>query len=204
MLNRRAASGGLAPAAAGPMALAAALMLGACTSAPPATFDLSAPRLGQLGQGRGQLAVAEPTSVQAFDSDRIIVKDATGAITFLGGGQWADRLPRLIQTRLIQTFENGNRLTSVGRPGAGLNADVLLNTEIRSFQIAAGTGQAVVEITARLVSPSGRVIAGRMFTARVPVGTIDGASAAQALDKALSQVLLDIVRWASGSARVVS
>lgn len=192
MLRRRA--GLMAPAM-----LAAMLALGACVSAPPATFDLTAPGLGKVGPGRGQLAVAEPLSVQALDSDRIIVKDQTGSISFLGGGQWADRLPRLVQTRLIQTFENANRLTSVGRPGGALSADIVLNTEIRSFQISSATNQAVVEITAKLIGSSGRVIAGRMFSARVPVAKIDGASAAQALDKALGQVLVQIVRWASGS-----
>lgn len=181
--------------------LVAILAVGGCTSSPPATFDLSAPRVGAIGEGRAQLAVAEPTSVQAFDSDQILVKDAAGAISYLGGGQWADRLPRLIQTRLIQTFENGNRITSVGRPGNGLNAETLLNTEIRSFQIAAGANQAVVEITAKLVSASGRVMGGRMFSARVPVSTIDGKTAARALDMALSQVLVDIVRWTSSGAR---
>lgn len=181
------------------LGLAAAMALGGCSSTPPTTFDLSAPRdVGRVGPGRGQLAVAEPIAVQALDSERIIVKDRSGAISFLPGVQWADRMPRLVQTRLIQTFENASRIANVGRPGGGLNADILLVTEIRSFQVASATGEAFVDITAKTVNSAGRITAARMFSARVPTGGIDGPDAAEALDKALSKVMLDIVRWTAG------
>jgi cholesterol transport system auxiliary component len=191
--------GGRRMAVAAAAFAAAALALGACSSPPPTTFDLSAPRdVGKSAGGQGQLAVGEPIAVQALDSERIIVKDQADAISFLPGVQWADRLPRLVQTRLIQTFENASRIASVGRPGGGLVADSLLVTEIRAFQIEAAGSQALVEITAKLVTSAGRVVAARLFTARVPVASLEGPNAAQALDKALSQVMRDIVRWTSG------
>ncbi len=34
------------------------------------------------------------------------MREGAGSLSFLGGGQWADRLPRLIQTRIIQSLEN--------------------------------------------------------------------------------------------------
>lgn len=179
---------------------AVVLALAACSSAPPATYDLSAPRLGaQAVPVAKQIVVAEPITV-VFDSERIIVKDQAGAISFLGNGQWADRLPRLIQARLIQTFENASRLKAVSRPGDRIVADYQLNTDIRAFQIDAAHGEAVVEMSAKLVSDrAGRIVSGRIFTARVPVASIDAANAAHALDRALSTVLLDIVRWTGGS-----
>ena len=135
--------------------------------------------------------------MQTLDSDRIIVKDSTGALSFLGGGQWADRVPRLVQTRLIQTFENGSRLGAVARPGERIVPDLQLNTDIRSFNIDAASGAAVVEITAKLVGDrTGKVQRARLFQARVPASASDGPAAAQALDRALSQVLIEIVRWA--------
>lgn len=175
------------------------LGLAACGgSAPPATFDLTAPRqrLGGGGIVRGQVVVPEPVTVQTLEADRILVKDAGGAVSFLPGGQWADRLPRLVQARLIQTFENASRIQAVSRPGDRISADYQLNSELRSFQIQPSTGEAVVEISAKVVNDrEGRIVAARVFEARVPVPALDAANAASALDQGLSTVLLDIVRW---------
>ncbi len=180
-------------------AVALPLLLAACGGDPQrTTFDLTAPGdLGRVGASRAQLVVNEPTTVQALDSDRILVRDR-GALSYLPDGQWADRLPRLFQVRLIQTFENASRLGRVGRPGDRVVADYALNSDIRSFGIDAVQSQAVVEVTVRIVSDrSGRVSAARAFSARVPVSGVSGASAAQGLDQALSQVLREIVRWAA-------
>lgn len=179
------------------LSCAVAALAAACSSSSPvANYDLSAPRRAVGGAPIGQLVVAEPGTVQPLETERIIVKDATGAVSFIGGGQWTDRLPRLVQARLIQTFENSSRIRAVSRPGERIVADYQLNTEIRAFQIDAASGQAVVEMSARLVNDrSGRIAGARVFTGRVPVAAINAANAAQALDQALSIVLLDIVRW---------
>jgi cholesterol transport system auxiliary component len=170
----------------------------ACSSAPaPTTFDLNA----ASARGRtitGQVLVAEPAAVQALSAQQILVRDETGTISFLGQAQWADNLPRLVQTRLIQTFENASSLKGVARPSSGAVADVQLISEIRSFQVATPSNLAVVEISAKIVSDqSGRILNGRIFGARVPVAAVDGPNAARALDEALSSVMLDIVRWVS-------
>ncbi|AMJ59171.1 ABC-type transport auxiliary lipoprotein family protein [Bosea sp. PAMC 26642] len=179
-----------------PLLFAGAVLLAGCSGPTPTTYDLSAPRdFGRVGGGAA-LVVAEPTTVQTLDSDRVIVKDSSGALSFAGGAQWADRVPKLVQTRLIQTFENGSRLGSVARPGERIVPELQLNTDIRAFNIDTATGSAVVEITAKLVGDrTGRVQRARLFTACVPATAGDGGAAAQALDRALSQVLVEIVRW---------
>jgi cholesterol transport system auxiliary component len=178
----------------------------ACSSSPPATtYDLSAPRqVARAGSVAGQLAVAEPLTVQALEAERILVKDATGSISFLSGGQWSDRLPRLVQARLVQTFENASAIHAVARSGDRIVADYQLTSDIRAFQIDAATGEAIVEISAKVIQDrSGRIVKARVFSSRVPVGTVDAPNAAQGLDRALSSVLLEIVRWAgSGGPRL--
>jgi cholesterol transport system auxiliary component len=160
-------------------------------------YDLTAPRQVRAGSSAvGQIAVAEPSAVQPLEADRIVVKDASGAVSSVPGGQWADRLPRLVQSRLIQTFENSSGLRAVSRPGGGMTPDFQLASDLRAFQIDAATGQAVVEMSVKLVNDkSGRIATTRIFTARVPVGAIDAPNASRALDRALSIVLLDIVRY---------
>lgn len=182
-----------------PLALSGLLLLSGCGGgATPTTFDLSAPsNFGRVGGSKAALVIAEPTTVQTLDSDRIIVRDSSGALSFLGGAQWSDRVPKLVQTRLVQTFENASRIAAVSRPGDRITPDLQLITDIRRFTIDTASGAAVVEITAKLVGDrTGQVQRAKIFTASVPASASDGAAAAQALDRALSQVLIQIVRWA--------
>lgn len=179
-------------------AIAAMTALAACTaSAPPATFDLTAPRDGiAAGRGRGLLVVAEPQALAALDSNRILVMTG-GGIAYLPDAQWSDRLPKLIQVRLIQTFENGRRIQAVGRPGDRLMPAAQLNSEIRTFGIDEKTGEAVVELSVKIVNDrTGRILAGEVFTSRAPAGS-GGPAATAALDQATQAVLRDIVRWVS-------
>ena len=182
-------------------ALVLAALAGACSSGPaPTTYDLSAPTSRISGSSGVQVLVAEPAALQTLSTQQIIVKDASGAISFLGGGQWADNLPRLIQTRLINTFENASQIRGVSRPSSGAVADVQLISELRSFEIATPSNEAVVEISVKIVNDSnGRIVNGRIFRARAPVASVDAANAARGLDEALSVAMLDIVRWVSGS-----
>ena len=174
------------------------LALPACSGSPERTiFDLTAP--GDIGRSAGlggpQLMVNEPSALQALDSDRILVRDG-GSLSYLPDGQWSDRLPRLFQVRLIQTFENASSLGRVSRPGDRVTPDLALSADIRNFGIDAQTSQAVVDVTVRIVlDRTGRVAAARAFSARVPVASISGPAAAQALDQAMAQVLREIVRW---------
>lgn len=180
------------------LALSVGLFLAGCGGTTPTTFDLTAPSgFGRVGGSGATMVVARPTTVQALDSDRVIVKDSSGALSFLGGAQWADQIPALVQTRLIQTFENASRIGSVSAPGQGITPTVQLVTDIRSFNIDAATGSAVVEITAKIVGDaSGKIQRARLFSARAPAAGVDAPGATQALDRALSQVLVEIVRWA--------
>jgi cholesterol transport system auxiliary component len=182
------------------LALASSLLapaLGGCGGATPLTFDLAAlPPSGRAATLSRAIMVAEPVGIQPFEADRIIVREAGGGLSFLGGGQWADRLPRLIQTRIIQSLENSGRLRSVSRPGDKIVSDYQLISEIRAFDIAAGSGEAVVDLSAKLITEgTGKVVAAKIFQARVPVAKVEAGAAAVALDAALAVVLADVVRW---------
>ena len=179
------------------LSLAASLGLSACASPPPPTFDLTAPNSGLSARGGRQLAVTEPVALETLNSQQIIVHDGAGAVSSLSGAQWSDKLPALVQTRLIETFANAGQLRRVGRPGDGTIAAYQLATELRQFYITAGTGEAVVQIAARVIdATTGQVVSARIFTAKVPVTTLTGPAGAAALDAALGEVLRDIVRWA--------
>ena len=175
------------------------MLLAGCGGGPtPTTYDLSAPSgFGRVGGSRAALVVAEPTTVQTLDSDRVIVKDSAGALSFLGGAQWADRVPRLVQTRLVQTFENASRLGGVARPGERIVPDLQLNTDIRSLQHRHRQRRRRRRDHRQAGRRSHRArpaCAGVFRSGTGGRGRWGGA--VQALDRALSQVLIEIVRWA--------
>lgn len=178
--------------------VALALLLTACASAPLSTFDLSAPSAAVKARSlRGVLVIPEPVAPAPADGDRIVVRTGPSAVAVVKGAQWADRLPRLLQSRLIQTFENARLLRSVSRPGDGVTPDRSLAWEIRRFEMDAATGQAMVDVSVKVLDSSGRVVAAQIFTAQAPGDPGQGATASQALDAASNDVLRQIVAWAS-------
>lgn len=186
--------------------IASALSLGACggglfSKAPPPAYDLTAarqfPRHG--GGARGQLIVAEPTGVSALDTEKVVVRTAKGEISTLPDAQWSDRLPKLVQARIVQSFENANRLRAVGKPGDRLTVDYQLLVDLRSFQLSVGEGShAEVEFAAKIVSDrSGRIVAAKVFRVIIPVGGSSPEPVMAALDDAFGRAMTELVLWAS-------
>lgn len=184
---------------------AAALLLAGCAALPgggPApldTFELSAPAIAAAGpqRSRVQLLVAEPTALKALDGENVVVKTSPTAIEFLGGAQWADRLPRVVQARLAQALQATGRLGGVGRPGEGLAIDYQLVTEIRSFEVRVdGPARAEVVLFMRLLNDrNGVVRASRSFSSTVPTGGSGSEAFVRALDRAFGQVVEEAVAW---------
>jgi cholesterol transport system auxiliary component len=185
------------PSVAAYVLLAAATQaLSACGTPPRDTFDLA----GVDGKGaatrplRTTLAVSEPEANHPLDTERIVIRTGPNEVANLAEAQWVDRLPRLVQSRLIAGFDVGGSTGRVVRPGAG--ADRVLATEIRRFEIDVGSQEAVVEIAARILdSRGGRIGDGRIFTGRAPAPHTSGAAATRSLEEALTAALRQIVRW---------
>jgi cholesterol transport system auxiliary component len=171
-----------------------AVLLGACSSAPKLTYDLN-PIAGDFAArgGRGQLAIAVPDATLPANSDEIVVRTGPQSVAYLSGAQWADKLPSLVQSRLIESFQNAHLLRAVGRPG--ILADATLHTTLRHFDFDAGQGEAFVQISVQLIAAGGRIIAGRLFSAKVAAPSGEPSAVAAALDAALRQVMREIVLW---------
>ncbi|WP_436638050.1 ABC-type transport auxiliary lipoprotein family protein [Microbaculum sp. FT89] len=181
--------------------LALAALVGGCALAAkpaPATYDLTAPTRfpANIGSTAVQFAVTEPTVVGALDSERIVVRPAPTQITYLGKAQWSDRAPKLVQARLIDAFQNTDRVRSVGVPGSAVVSDVGLVTDLRDFHVDAETNTAIVAINVRIVGDqSGRVVASKTFEARQPVADGSVESMVAAMNGAFETVATEIVVW---------
>jgi len=200
MIRRRFRAGAVVRMGGAALALVLALPLAGCANRPDATFDLSAaPAARSLHALGAQVVVSEPLATAPADSDRIVVRPTTDTRATFQGAQWAERLPRLVQTRLLQSFENAALSRFVSRPDGRVVAQYSLNTEIRRFDLDLSQGEAVVEISARLVEEGvGRIAAARIFSARIAPAGEDGAATAAALDAALGEVMGRIVVWTAG------
>ena len=176
-----------------------ALGLSACASTPPDTYEISPPPFSEVreGKSRRQLLIPEPTALETIDSKRIIVKPSPNSIQFLGDSQWSDRLPRLVQLRLLQAFENTGSIGAIGVPGQGLAIDYQLVMEIRRFEVdVTGAPTAEVQISVKVLNDrNGTVVRTRIFNAQAPVNGAGNPACVAALDKAFEQVSAEIVAW---------
>ena len=167
------------------------------------SFDLAAPRtFPPFDKADGApLAVAEPTALIVLDTQKMIVRSASGARTQIqGNAQWADSLPKLIQAKIVQAFENATSLAMIARTGDNLSADRQLLLDIRSFDlVTAEKPKALVEFAARIVADGNRVVDARTFSATAPAAATDGPAAAAALNVAFGHAATELVVWAQGT-----
>lgn len=182
-----------------------AITIAGCgTTTPLDTFNLSAPQPAVSNANRKnlQLLVPTPSALKALDSENIVVSSAPRSIEYLKGAQWGDRLTNIVQSRLVQAYENTGVFGGVGRPGDGLAINYQILTDLRSFGIQAyGPGtSAVIELAVRLMNDkTGEVRATRIFRNEVPVNGSSNSEYIKAINTAFDRTLNEIVTWTVSS-----
>ena len=176
-----------------------AIGLGGCASilpkTPDAIYDLSAPEIVNTRSGtRLQILVPEPSALKSLDTDRIAARPSEVEYAYLGGAVWSDRLPRLLQTKLMETLQNTGRVKAVGVPGQGLLIDYQIVMDVRSFEIS--DGEAIVSLSVKLMNDrNGRVRATRIVETRAQVSGSGNGDYVAALDRAMDEAFGEISRW---------
>jgi cholesterol transport system auxiliary component len=147
-----------------------------------------------------QLLVDVPLAPAGLDTGRIALSRSAVSIDYFADSEWIDRVPLMVQTALLDSFENSKAITAIDREAVGLRADLILRTEIRHFEAVYsspnGAPEVWVAISARLVNPSGRdIVANASFERRQQAKSNDIAQIVLAFDEALGGVMEDIVVW---------
>jgi phospholipid/cholesterol/gamma-HCH transport system substrate-binding protein len=177
-------------------------MTGGGPSPPPKTiYDLAAPvAFPPVGRAStAQLAIAEPTVTLQLDTQRILVEPAGERPPGFADAQWSDSIPKLVQARLVQAFENFSLQRGVTRTAPEISAEQQLLLDIRSFQVVKSSGTAAeVTVTAKVLSRDGKILASKIFTEKMPVSDLRPESAAAAINEAFGRVAVEIVVWAAG------
>jgi phospholipid/cholesterol/gamma-HCH transport system substrate-binding protein len=172
-------------------------MTGGGAPAQKITYDLRAPQnLGAASKTiKGQLAIPEPTAVAMLETQRMLfspAKDVPGFSDFL----WADAIPKLLQARLIEGFENYDiahaplRIADVGQ------TDFQLLIDVRRFRIATDSEPAAeIGLSARIVDKGGKVIASRLFEESQKFDKVEPAAAVAAFNDGFGRIAKDMIAW---------
>jgi cholesterol transport system auxiliary component len=146
-----------------------------------------------------QLVVETPVSNASLNSARIALQRSPVQVEYYANAGWVDRAPVMIQTLLIESFENSRRIVGVGRENVGLRADLVLKVELREFEATYHNGavpDALVTVILKLVEVRRRTIVGfESFSAQVPAENDSLTAIVLAFDAALGKVMKYAVEW---------
>ena len=164
------------------------------TLTPKNTFDEALPRVPW------QLVVEEPSAAGGLQVQNIALRTKAIELQYFAGSRWTERAPRMVQTLLVESFENSGKIVAVGRQAIGLRSDFNLKTELREFQAEyAGANSAPtvhVRLSARLIQqPRREIIASENFDAKVQAGGTGMDDVVIAFDEALGKVIRRTVEW---------
>lgn len=125
---------------------------------PKSTFSSNLPQVDW------QLIIEEPMADGGLDTSRIAFRPHATELKFFPDVRWTERAPKMLQTLLVESFENTNKIKAVSRQSIGLRADFNLKTELREFQAETDdknqTTRVRVRINAKIVTQPRRTIIG--------------------------------------------
>ncbi len=165
------------------------------TLTPKSTFDPNLPKVDW------QMIVERPIAAAGLNTQRIALQKSPVTLDYFARANWTDTGPQLVQTLLIESFENTGKIRAVTRESTQLRPDYVLQTELREFQAEyASPSQPPtirVRLNAKMIRLPDRVIIGNNTVERTfPAAKADMDSIVLAFDEALGKVMKQIVEWA--------
>ena len=86
------------------------------------------------------LTVIRPNSTSILDSNRIAVRPEANVLQVYKGANWSDSLPDLMQSVVVESFEDSGAIATVSRQNSGVPAEVALLIDIRQFEAVYASG----------------------------------------------------------------
>lgn len=164
------------------------------TLTPKSTFDANLPVVDW------QLVVEEPEAAGGLQVQSIALRTNALELQYFANARWTDRAPRMVQTLLVESFENSRRIIAVGRQAIGLRSDFNLRTELREFQAEYENPDKPplvrIRLNAKIVKqPRREIIASDNFEATTRATGTGIVDVVQAFDDALGKVTRRLVEW---------
>ena len=147
-----------------------------------------------------QLVIEVPTAPRGLDTDRIALRPAPTQLQYFAGSRWSDRAPKMVQTLLVESFENSGKIVAVGPQAVGLRSDYVLKTDLREFQAEYFKPDTPPEIRVRLnlkliKMPDARIVASQNFERVIAAPGNNTIDIVNSFDEALGKVLRRSVEW---------
>jgi cholesterol transport system auxiliary component len=160
---------------------------------PKSAFDPGMPSV------RWQLAVEVPAAAANLNTGRIAIAQSPTSFDYYAKTAWTDRAPAMVQTRIIDSFENSHKIVAVARESIGLRANYVLQPDLRNFEAMyfyGGAPIAHVRIVAKLVQmPDRQIIGVATFERCVRARADKVPRVVEAFDQALGSIIKELVAW---------
>lgn len=164
---------------------------------PKSTFSPSLPRIQK------QIVVEEPTATAAVNTDQIAIQPTALEVQYLSRARWVDRAPLIVQSLMVESFENSNKVAAVGRSTVGLRADYVIAPDLREFQgivVSDVDNVQTIRIEVRLNIKiideyEDKIIASSSFQENIISASDQTPDLVTAFDEALGDAMRDAVEW---------
>ena len=183
-------------------------LLGNVVGPPPDLYTLTPKNTfsADLPKAAFQLVVEEPLAAGGLNVARIALSDDPIRRDYFANARWTERAPSMVQTLLVESFENTGKIVSVGRQAIGLRSDYNLKSELREFQAEyrnpGQPPQVRIRLNAKLVKqPQRKIIASENFEAVINSESEKMTDIVRAFDTALGKVLRRTVEWTLTTAK---
>jgi len=168
-------------------------------TAPPAkiTYDLRAlQNAGPAGKTINvQWTIPEPTAVTMLETQRFLFSPAQEYPGF-AEAMWADSLPKLLQARLIESFENYDIAHAPLRAADIGQTEFQLLIDVRRFRVAVDSKPiAEIALSARIIDKNGKVVASRLLEESEKFDHVAPPEAAAAFSEAFGRIAKNMIAW---------
>jgi len=172
------------------------------TGTPPQLYVLTRKSTfpADLPQISRQLLVDTPVAPAEIDTARVVLSRSATTIDYFANAAWSDRAPAMVQSLLIESFEQTGRIPSMARDSAVLRADYILMPELRRFEARYENSEApptvLVRLLVRLIKMPERLIIGVDIAEGRETATANAMDAiVEAYNEALGSVMKRLVTW---------
>jgi len=132
------------------------------------------------------LQILMPQASPGLESERVAVRKDDNQIDYYAGIRWASNLNTLVQSLVVESFDNSHALKSVGNDLIAMNPTHNLLIEIRDFQVE--DNKTHVRLVVKLMkTDTQQVIMTRSYDEKAAIENNDVAHIMKSFDKAYQQ-----------------
>lgn len=143
------------------------------------------------------LKIIRPQIAPGLDTERIALRRDHNQIDYYAGVKWASDASAMIQSVLVENFENTHRLKSVSNDLVTLKSDYTVLTDIRDFQVdykKSNQPKAHIRMTVTLVNTqSDEIVRTFTYDQSEAIGDETMQAIAQGFDKAQQAIMQKLV-----------